>query len=429
MNTIKGFATIKASVNNAYGKVSEIGELSFQSLSYAKDKTYYTSRLNDGVEFTMFKTIDENKNHIVLDNTIVDIISEVLIRLSDYSTTRTKWDYIDFKNHISTTLYNTIINFDMGKLVEYGRVYLPEWYSFSVDGNNIKIWLSDQAFQNQYDEYEISIIPGVSNIDSLFDNFDTVKSNLKLLSVKKLIDKINEKKSDYPESYLRIEEYNLVSDIDKTDYITTYWGVLIYGRAGDNQDVIKETIEKYILDNSQHSANDWQRIIPDLFKRTEFTIVPRWDKVSIPNLGSLCSLYSSIINPSECVQFCVNNIKHYDMDFVRNNVTILPFNFKGILLNIIPGDNNAEGKTQFSQIFSDYIAVGSSSLDFNRMAISTRDISELLEKLLVVAENSDEYSYLPSDMRRVKRNGVFYISKMLNDINYLVACKHNSFYK
>jgi hypothetical protein len=173
---------------------------------------------------------------------------------------------------------------------------------------------------------------------------------------------------------------------------------------------------------------DWEVILPELFRRSEFIVVPLWHKKSIPNLTVLSSLYSSIIKYSDIVSFLqtMYPLTVYPNDYIHDSVSILPYDYKGISLAVIPGMSNITGRRNLSELFPDYIAVSTSSLDFARMSLKTQTFSILLGSLLVSAESVVNNTSLPGNFRRITRDGKKYISTVYDNINYMVAVASNS---
>jgi hypothetical protein len=66
-------------------------------------------------------------------------------------------------------------------------------------------------------------------------------------------------------------------------------------------------------------------------------------------------------------------------------------------------------------------------MDFNRMTLSTRGFLSILQEMLNWAEIMSEHSSIPTTAgyTRTIRNGVLYIVKNYQNINYLVAAKKN----
>ena len=434
MNIIKGFVTISAYVNNTPGQTAPLGELSTWSRTYSYEKGEYQDATVPGYKLTTFRAADNDTGtEIVLQASLVQQILRVVGECMAYASSHIRpYDSIDFKNTLLANFYQKMGDLHIGDFVENGTLALPEWISWnSLDHQNayVKIWLSDQAFQDQYDDYKIVVIPPLQNLDHFFNAYNVALTEINDRTSDGLNNLIQAAKGVNPETYIRFLDFDFYNSLNLEQKNRTNWAVLVYGKAGDNIDAIKDAMVEYILANSSHSRAEWEVILPDLFKRTEFVLLPRWDLKSIPNLTDLASLYASMLNPMECVQFAKNAINFYPQVFIESNVTVFPYDYKALSLVTVNGDTNVDNKKTLKQVFPDYIPVPSTSPDFNRMQIKTRNWLIFLEQLLIAAETVGEFSSVPTNLRKQRRGGLLFVSGLYDNVNYLVAARSNSIYQ
>lgn len=434
MNIIKGFVSISQYINNLPGEVSVLGELSTWARTYSKEQGEYTFNEIPGYKLTTFKSVDTvTGNQVAVSTAQVEQIIKIVRECVVYGTDHIRpYSPIDFMNVISASFYDQIMDFTIGSFADNGVNALPEWISWKNidDGSSspIKIWLSDAAFIEQYEDYEIVVIPPLTVIDDFFGYYQQAVNQLDSVDFGVLTQRIQAAKGDKPETYLRIINYEFINNINPDQRAISAWAVLIYGKAGDNIDTIKDAIVDYVLVRSLHTRTEWETIIPDLFKRTEFVIYPRWDKYAIPNLATSSAIYSSLLDPNECVSFAVAHTPFYNTSHVQQNITIMPFDYKALSLIVVNGLTNIEGRKKISTMFSDYIPVSTTSLDFNRMLENTRSWVLFLQALLIAAETATIFTTIPGQFRRTIRNNILFISGIYGNVNYLVAAKSNSFY-
>lgn len=430
MNIIKGFAIIEDLKDNTPGAVAQLGELSKWSRTYSREIGEYQTSDIPGYQFVSFKSIDESTGTEVVvgelqAKEIISVVKECVI----YATSHIRpYDSLDFQNTILSTFFQRISNFEFGQFIDNGTLALPEWISWKSLGNDnslIKVWLADIAFRNQYDEYHIEVVPMISQLDHFFYEYGIIKEELDLIDITKFADMIQLAKSDNPETYNRILQFDFINTINPNQSYKVMWGVLIYGQQGDNIDSIKDAIVEYVLKNSTHNKTSWEGIMPTLFKRTEFVILPRYDLLSIPNQSQLSSLYKSMMDPNECITFAKNAISYYTDPYIAQNTTIFPYAYKALTLVAVNGDTNIDEAKEIDVLFPDYVPIPSTSEDFNRMSINTRNWVLFIEKLLIIAERATVYTTVPGDLRKQVRDGNLYISGMYNNINYLVAARSN----
>jgi hypothetical protein len=431
MSTIvKGFVTINAYVNNNPGVVSPLGELSTWSRTYSKEKGEYQSVDFPDLKLTTFIVADSLTGvPAVLAAPVAQQILQIVTSCQSYATSHIRpYDSVDFKNTILTNFFGLIGDLQLGEFRDNGSLALPDWISWisTSNGNvNVKIWLSDPAFQDQFDDFKIEVIPPVAIVDNLFNAYNIALTEVNARTSAQLSDKIQQIKGSNPETYLRLLDFNFINSLNTAQSNKTTWGVIIYGKTGDNIDSIKDAIVEYVLANSARPKVEWEVILPDVFKRTEFILLPRWDLISIENLGANSNLYSSALSPTEALNFAKTAINFYTPAFIDANTTVFPFDYKAISIIAVNGNTNVAGSTRLFDIFPDYIPVPSTSPDFNRMQLKTRDWMILLGQLLILAETATEFTSVPLYARKQRRNGILYISGMFDNVNYLVAAKSN----
>jgi len=437
MQIIKGFGTITQYVNNTPGQTAILGELSQWSRTYSKEKGEYLDPSVAGYGFTSFRAVEESTNvAVVISQDQVKQILGIIRECYSYASTHIRpYDAQDFKNTILNVYFQKIQNLEFGDFVDNGTLALPDWISWeNIDqatpaemNNKVKVWLADQSFRIQYDEYAIDVVTPLNNLDHFFNAFGNVVQELQQTSTSQFMDKIQAAKLETnPETVVRLQTYAFHNHLNQSQTYPTNWGVLIYGQAGDNIDAIKDAIVEYVLSHSSHSQAEWEVILPDLFKRTQFTIFPRWDKLAVPNQTWQSSLYKSMMDPVECVAFAKNAIDYYTDQFIEQNTLVWPYDYKTLMMVSVNGDTNVTEAARLDQVFPDYLPVPSTSQDFNRMTIHTREWVLFVQQLLLVAETATPYSAIPQNMRKQNRGGVLFISGMYDNINFLVAARSNT---
>lgn len=432
MRQIKGFVVINDYINNQEGQISLLGEISPQSLTYSREKGEYFNTSVPGYGLISFYHKDLNTNlPIVIGNAQVIQILNIVKSFRTYSQGQIRPnDPTIFLNYITTEYTDIVSDLTIGSLIDNGELELPEWISWTdiSSGDLIKIWLSDISFAEQYDEYEVLIVPQIDNVDIFFNSFISVKSAIESITIPEMMEKVNIAKNNRPATSIEVYSFDFVNTLNTEEKLPVLWWFLIYGKAGNNIDIIKEKLISDILNQSANTIDNWEVIFPELFKTTEFVILPRWDKISIENYTLLSSLYSSILNTEECKEFAKLVIPFYDQAHIEENINIMPYDYKALSLLVLNGPNNIETKADIKQLFNDYIPVPSTSLDFSRMSLNTQDWSLLIGNLLIAAETATVSSSTPVGMTKIKRNNILFISAIYKDVNYLVAARSNLFY-
>lgn len=432
MYMLKGFIQINALVNNATGVNALFGEQSTWTLTYTREKGEYVSSAAPGYVLTAVASYRDDTGKLPVTQAITNTVLGVAKWINDYGLSKSSFIVrADFRDDILAQFNSTMGTLNFGNFISNGTYSVPEWVSWtdaSISGGNVlKIWFSDTAFAQQYDGFDIVVIPPVTNVDDLFLSANVVQANVNTRTLSDQIDAIQEAKQKNPETVIRTEVYKWVNVNYPGITFDTPWSLLIYGIAGDNVDSVKDAIIDYILANSVHTRDEWTALLPDLFKRTEFLILPRWDKFAIPNLTVQEGIYSPIMNLTECFTFAKAKISAFPDAWIDQHLTIHPSTYRSVALLSISNPTNTNSKYELTDVFSDFINVGTASTDFNRMADDTRAWALLMETLVITAEGMTAFSDLPSGMRRLTRDGMVCVAKVFNNIQYIVAAKLNYF--
>lgn len=427
---LKGFVTIQSLLSNVPGTISPIGELSNMGYSYAKDIGEYTNANVEGYRLLAMHSFETGVGKISIpQDMVLYALSAARACVVFGNANIEPYDRAALHASIQadTRLFGKIKDIRLGEIVYGDDLGVPTWLSFVtvVGGHYVKIWLSDTAFVNQYDEFEITVIPPLPVLDDLIAPFASVNNKLQAQTMPEVMERIQVAKQDKPESFIRSLNFDYSLPTDRATKLVTTWTVLVYGIAGDNIDAIKDALVDYITKNTTKPRENWEAVLPEIFRRTEFVILPRWDVASVPNLTVLSGLYGSMITPQNALAFSKNRISFYTDTHVHNNVVIFPYDFKGITLHAVAGPQNRDGCKKLTDLFPDYIPVPSTSLDFSRMQTKTQEWVYLLGEMLLMAETANEYSATGGRLRKIYRDNMLFISATYDNVAYLVSARFN----
>lgn len=431
MYSLKGFINIGLLTDNTVGVVAPLGELSTRSRTYSREIGGYVHSSAPDVKLITFSSKRQNVGLVPVSNEYAQHVLAVA-----------QWVYNEaiagaitnnaaqFLSAIGAEFEATAEGFSCGEMVTDGRYWMPEYLLWSFKGageeNYLKIWFSDAAFQRQYDEYEIIVVPPVHNLDDLFQDKETVEAKLRESdTLDKLMDRVAEATGGEPYTYLRTIKIDWHDQFNPDNVLPTHWTVAIYGKAGDTIDNIKRALMEYVLENSNRPRDDWVVILPDLFRVTEFIIVPLWHQYSVPNQTLVAGIYSPVGRIRDLVTKALPYCKGYEEAHVARMACYTTFVYKSLGLVIVPGPENREAVSSFEQTFPDYMTIPTTHLDFNRMSPRTQNWVLLMYEMLKQAETMTEFSDLPIGLGRLKREGVLYVTATYEDVNYLVVAKSN----
>lgn len=428
MFIVKGFAINSSFTDNTPGVINQFGELSPQSLTYSLEKGFYKNNAYNNLTLVTFSCTETNvakELQLALSNEIIEVINYVYAKTTANPTVEITVNSLLLD--MTTDLGAVGKDFKCGTIESDGTHYVPQWieYVSLSDDSVIHVWFIDTAFSTQYDEYVIKFSAPFEILDDFFAAGYTVEQRLKLITPELIVESLQDKKGNDPETFIKLELFDYHDPFDPNRIIPTNWGVLGYGAVASNIDVMKEELIDFILSNSTHSREDWTEIFPDIFKRTEFVLVPYWENYSIEPRPLTPGIYGPMVG----FDGIGDRLKTVLPDYTRHQIDtyglIQSFPFKSLLIASIGSVENRENKFSLLDYFPDFINVSSTSEDFNRMSLPTREWSVFIHELVVFAENSTPDTILPLYISKITRDGVFYLSRVMDRVQYLVATKHS----
>lgn len=448
--TLKGFVDFGAWANNSPSLVSNLGELSVYSQTYAKDRQLFGGSTSGSTPTSVNLTVFASDDATLADQIVPPDYATALLGMAS-------WIYAGalagqfsadasifqqaFVQQYSSVVKNVSVGV-MAKLNGTTNVWAPTSLEFFfaaasqtapafTANSRIRLWFSDQTFQAQFDEYDIEFLPPLANLDIFFQSAASIQTALGQVLLTDTMKGIALLRGTDPETVLDTKLFYWTDPTNAQNTIPTSWTYLIYGLAGNNTDAIKSALRAYILANSTHPQSDWQTIFPDIFSSTEFILTPLWSQTAIPNLTLSSGVYSPVVNANQATNVAIETAAGtgYTAQFVGNYANVVPVPFKSMAMTAIGNPNNRGGIFEFAKRWPDYINVSSTSLDFDRMQPNTQGFCTLLGQMLNVAEGMTIGSDLPVGMTRILRpdatgNPILYLVATYNDVDYLMVSKN-----
>lgn len=430
MYELKGFYEYPAYINNAANQVAVLGEISDNSLTYAKDKTIHTGSSTPSVGLISF--------HSVRDETVVQVEGNYLdqtLKLGQYIFNQAQAGVIvnnpvALRQMVMAEFNGVLESFTTGVMKTNNFVWMPEWIEFKLVGaedNRIIIWLADDSFAAQYDGYIIEIIQPILPVDDFFKDPLVVKQLLDSYNLVEKLEAAQATRAQYPYTHLRAFEFDYVNPANNAQRWPAKWLVIVYGEAGNNPDLIKDAIVKDILDQSARGREDWEVILPDLFLTTEFIFTPLWNKYSVPNAEFRAGIYSPVFDPNTDISLVLRTARGpaYNETYVRSNYQSSVNIYKSLAFGVIGNPQNRNGIRKLTQQYPEYIVTEIGTGDANRIDPETLEWMALFSKLIKSAETMTRYTSVPLGISRMTRDGVVYASAFFKNVNYLVTTKYS----
>ena len=425
MYKLRAFITLQALQNNAVGLVSPIGELSPTSETYSRERGSYTRSDYPDVRLVSFRS----ELDAVL--TPVPTVQQVTaLALSQWLFTRSIGGSISEDKTSTLTAMrafftSTVENLEMGDTVTNGTYWFPTWISYKVSGqgdNECRLWFNDAAFSVQYDYTDILIVPGVVPVDEFHYGKASVDAKLDAYLFSEHTGRAQVAMGGYPTTYYKSYEYNWVNPANPTERRMTNWIVLVYGFAGNNEDLIKETIRQYLLAGSSYSLAQWEVIFPEIFIPTEFYITPFWNRYSLPELTLTVGVYSPTIPTSQLGPYRTT-FKGLTSEHILANECVSSTAWKGLSFLSVGHPRNLNGIYSFDLMWPDFVNIPMGYQDFNRISPKTRDFIYKLTEAFMAAEEETSYLDLAEGYTRISRDGVDYVALSYDKVQYLIPLK------
>ena len=430
MYLMKGFAVNGALYDNTFQSTAPVGELSPLSQSFAKERTYYTSASYPSLTLEVF-TSKIDGDYVEPGGTLANDTLGVLGWIyEEAGKGNTPPNPTEFSNFFKTRYGQDVLLNDVGRMIEYKSSWYPEFIEITHSNhpeNIIRLWFVNESFERQYDEYDSNVTLPVVPIDLLMGDARQVERLLAEATTEVILERAKIENYGHPYTVLRPDTYDWVDRVNPSIKFPVTFVRSVYGIGGDNIDSSKEdTIDK-ILKESDYGREEWADRIPDLFRPTEFIITPLWDLYSIPNTTLKSGLYSSNPGLTQLATAAVAGTKGpgYLETYIRYNATALFTTYKNLTCSVIGHHQNRDGKTRLEDYYPDYIVTEPLAPEFKRMSPATREFVQMLIKMLTICETLNPNSSVELGYNRVWRDGVLYLSKTLNRVQYLVVAKYN----
>lgn len=429
MYNLKGFITYPSLINNDTDQIAKLGEVSDDSLTYAKDKTYHTSVSTPGSGLISFFS---KRDATVIDvpattKDLVLSIAEFILRQANLGAFNA--NATDCRQLILAEFASSVGTFQVGQMVTNFAFWMPEFFTLTDpalgEDNHTQVWLCNDSFAGQYEDYTIELVHPIIPYDDFFLDPGVVIERLRDYDFEEKLEEVQARRNSHPYTYLRSLPYDYVNPRNPSTRYPARWLALIYGVAGDNSDLINDKIIEQLLASNTHTRAEWEQILPDLFKKTEFIITPFSNSYSVPAGLLESGFYSPTVDPRKTLALTRRTARGpgYNQVWVDNNYELSSNTYKSVAFSVVGNSNNRAGATSFKTLFPDYMLVTNDTDDFDRMSPNTGEWVAMFWRLLRAADTMSQFSTVPLGVSRMIRDGVVYATAMHNRINYLVVAK------
>lgn len=415
--------------NQEPGKVASIGEMTKENYTYSNEIERY--RLTDYPDVTLVSLQSARDK----DQVAVGLVyQQLLLKV-------TEWLYVrsiggNIPTDTPTLLQALRAEFgDIANITEVGEIIYKDTYLFPTsltlsatnagEDNNLYIWYGHESLERYYPNTDYTGILPVENadIDKLAGDRDVAVALIKAITIVNHNARADKAAQGHPQTFWVTMNFKW-HDKDNADInFDTPFTVLCHGPQSKNIDLIKEYLRTLILSLSVYGEDVWSKIYPDIFVPTEFYVVPLWDRIALPNKLESTGIYSSTVKQKFVMTYAKKYCKGYEESFLLDNVTQSSANYQCLLFVACGNKQNYGAATAFDDQWPAYCDIDTLAPDFGKLPPSTQTMILQLNALFKAAEIATEYSIVPQDMTRTQREGVYYLTTTVDNIQLLCPIK------
>ncbi len=425
----KSFCNIVPLVLNQSGMDSIIGEISAHGRTFTKNLGTYHSENSDRYDLLNFLSADGDGSYRELTKNEVNQITMLVDVCYQKSLNNPgPVDRIELLEELLETgaIYD-MANISIGSMTDNSSVWLPEWIQFKdlssgFDNSHI-VWLSDEVFCREYPDLIIEVVPVIDNLNDFFLPSAQVKRMVDSVKIPQIMERLAVARNKIPCTWTNADEYQYVDPANNSNRFNVPWPCNIWTDAGNDPDVIRERLAEHILSNSTHTRAEWMVIFPDIFVRTEYILSPYWENYAAGARALDHGVYSPFADASSIQNHAALFAPDYPVEFVKATAQISGFPFRSITATSIGSIQNRSSRHKLTDMFPDFMNVGTVGPDFDRMSIDTQLWILKLVAGFNAAETWTSATLLPAGFSRVVRGAITYISFSMYHTHFLIVAK------
>lgn len=413
--TIKAFGVLDQFENTVTGDTAVVGELSNKSKTFSTNQDVLTDDDKDAGRGVVFSARDENGVHLDVIADYRDFVLDAIERVATFNAATSAEDQF-LAEYPSPAFTNVAV----GPSVLAGGRHIPTFVQFDTvvgpDTYTIKIWFSDSAFANEFDEWEIRVIPPLPIPNDMYTTHASMVSRLDTVSNQDQLGRVTTVAGQDPQTELVPFTLRWFDRTDTSLFVDTEWIILAYGPLASNHSNIITGIREYLVANSGHTLEEWVEHFPDLVSVNRFTIVPQWNNPAVDTDAAVPSFYSPNIKPDTVIaqaRAILPTVIPAELDQYVCTTAIF---FKSLGIVAIGNQGNPDGRKGFDEAFPDFAILEVNDANLGRLAEDTRQTIIAIEQLATLAETDDGSQPLPPYASRENIGAVSTLTKVVGSI-------------
>lgn len=423
MIDVKGFIQIPSFISNAEDQVAAIGELGPRQRTYSTDRQHYQDPAKDASELVIFSCKD-NGSKVLFPSTLKDLCLDIMEEAFNNFVPEES-----FRQQVEVA-FPDLNNVNTGTDRLHNGKVMTDWFSFdTIDSGvpvTIKLWLSNESFASEYDEYSHVIIQPATILEDYHDTYAKAQAakNAFTLSVRNLAQ--NTAIGKKPPTQINIVELTWQDPTNDVNVVVTEWTVICYGEQALTYENMLEAIRQHLLDNSSHDLASWITFFPDLDNIDIIYLFPQWNNVSLsssstPGVGN--NHYSSFALYDKGMDNLRKILTTPTLTIMKKYADVIFSIYKSIAIITVGSENNSDGHKRFSDIFPQYTVMNINDINIGRLPNQLSSFISLLNQVLVQAEFDDGTTLPPTGMVRYSSAGADFIEVIYSNVTYRVCTK------
>lgn len=424
--TVKGFMQLERFINNTRdannrGVVSPVGELSDHALTYARTKEIYSNDVTNAGQDLYIFDVQRDEVQATIPADVPSLVHNMVTAMETYDIG------LSFADQLAND-FGTASKIETGTLVLHGGYHTPQWFSFTIASGiepvNIKIWLADELFRQQYDSFEIIVVPPHEPVGDLYGPYLSVKPRIEAFNYLELLERIETARDRAPQTGQRGYTLRWVDPADSTKTLTTNWTILGYGPAADKYPNVLRAIRDYLTANTPYTIDQWRLYLPDILSIDTVSIIPLWDQPAVSNgVDQPDAIYTPTIRWNAAVDLAAQIMQDQPHEDIRESLETTAMVYKSIGLITVGSAANTEGKRVLTELFPDYTVISTNDQNIHRLRQTTREFIQRLELLVRQAEIDTGSNDLPSWATRSSFGGITWLETTLDNVIYRIPSR------
>lgn len=328
--------------------------------------------------------------------------------------------YRTYKNNsFKRSSHYTLINPDSlrNELKIYD--YIEFEMTFNSEIVHFKLWLSNEAFKNNYPLTTITKVIPPCEPNYLLDPTQQTSAITSIIeSSNSIFENVDKGTTDSDHTGTLAFRTKWVISSQNTPEIK--FGLMYQGAVPSSLEA-REAIRNYLLGLGIAPESTWENRFPDLFITAQFFLIPHWGNITERPNNKYGNVYPAIIDYEILYTNTQKILPTLETEWINENLEILTNPFNTIFLTCVPDPLNDTDKISLLKLLDTYQAFGPDDTNYDYQESNAKEFSRYLGTAMAVlyGESVPSSSGFTENMFYDRK----YLSFSSNKIEYHVLFK------